>query len=264
LPALTADKGQLETVLVNLATNARDAMESGGSLTFSASAEDTAMGRPGRYVRIAVTDTGTGMDSATRARAMDPFFTTKGRGEGNGLGLAMARGFAEQSGGALSIKSEPGAGTSVFLWLPVEQRAMPVVKPMDSAPEAKPRAPRLRILLVEDEDLVRQVVAMQLEDEGHEVLQASNAEEALQMLEQSKTTDALVTDFNMPRMNGVELIRALRARGMSIPAILLTGNAEDGAPLAVESTTQQDFALLRKPVLGSVLASRLISLTVGG
>jgi CheY-like chemotaxis protein len=186
----------------------------------------------------------------------------EGPGEGNGLGLAMARGFAEQSGGALSIKSEPGAGTCVFLWLPVDQEAVRDVAPMDNAPEARPGARRLRILLVEDEDLVRQVVAMQLEDEGHEVLQASGAEEALQMLEQDMTTDALVTDLNMPRMNGVELIRAVRARGLSIPAILLTGNAEDGMPLAVESATQQDFVLLRKPVLGSVLASQPASLTV--
>ncbi len=126
LPTVLADKGELEAVLVNLATNARDAMPQGGTLTLVAVAEDIvgddtplpAGLRPGRYVRLSAADTGTGMDGATLTRAAEPFFTTKPEGEGTGLGLAMARDFAEQAGGGLAIASEPGRGTTVTLWLP--------------------------------------------------------------------------------------------------------------------------------------------------
>ena len=138
LPAVMADRGQLETVLVNLATNARDAMSDGGTLTFSAVAEEFTAGlihpaglEPGQYVRLSVTDTGTGMDQATLARAMEPFFTTKPQDKGTGLGLSMAKGFAEQSGGALAIDSAPDRGTTVTLWLPVadEQQQVAQVQP---------------------------------------------------------------------------------------------------------------------------------------
>ncbi len=128
LPMLLADKGQLETVLINLATNARDAMAGQGSLTLTATAEIAADGadrtlmgvlRPGRYIRLSVADTGSGMDADTLERALEPFFTTKPVGQGTGLGLPMAQGFAEQSGGGLHISSAPGQGTTVSLWLPV-------------------------------------------------------------------------------------------------------------------------------------------------
>ncbi|MEO8713718.1 MAG: ATP-binding protein, partial [Acetobacteraceae bacterium] len=122
LPPLQADKRQLETVVVNLATNARDAMAGEGTLTLAAAADRAVPTclhlMPGDYVRLSVTDTGTGMDAATLARATEPFFTTKPAGQGTGLGLAMARGFAEQSGGAILVESEPGRGTTVTLWLP--------------------------------------------------------------------------------------------------------------------------------------------------
>ena len=125
LPQLFADRGQLETVLVNLATNARDAMPSGGTLTLAANTEMVSTGlphpaglTPGRYVRIEVRDTGTGMEREVLARVTEPFFTTKEPGKGTGLGLAMAKGFVEQSGGSLSIDSIVGQGTRVILWLP--------------------------------------------------------------------------------------------------------------------------------------------------
>ncbi len=269
LPHLFADKGQLETVLVNLATNARDAMRDGGSLTFSASAEGVtgkatapAGLRPGRYLRLAVADTGTGMDAATLARASEPFFTTKARGAGTGLGLAMARGFAEQSGGALAIESRLGFGTTVHLWLPAMEQQASAEAPLATAPGHARPVTRPRVLLVEDEDIVREVVAAQLTDEGYEVLAASDAEAALAILDRAGKVDALVTDLNMPGMNGVELIRIVRTRGLSIPAVLLTGNAEDGTPLALEGAMTQNFSMLRKPVLGSDLADRLVALTL--
>jgi signal transduction histidine kinase len=130
LPALMADGGQLETALLNLAANACDAMPNGGLLTFAATAETVegegchrALLDPGRYVRLAVSDNGTGMDAEALARAAEPFFTTKPPGCGAGLGLSMAKGFAEQSGGGLVIASEPGRGTTVTLWLPAADEA---------------------------------------------------------------------------------------------------------------------------------------------
>src|SRR5207245_10726802 len=131
LPALLADKPQLETVLLNLATNARDAMPQGGDLTFSAAVETVARDREdpilkaGSYIRISVTDSGIGMDAATLLRATEPFFTSKPKGQGTGLGLPMAQGFAEQSGGALSIRSELGRGTIVSIWLPQADGPVP-------------------------------------------------------------------------------------------------------------------------------------------
>ena len=152
-----ADRGQLETVLVNLATNARDAMPDGGTLTLAAATEEVTAARvhpvglkPGDYVRLAVTDTGTGMDRTTLERAMEPFFTTKPQDKGTGLGLPMAKGFAEQSGGGLAIESAPGEGTTVTIWLPVA----------DVRTEAAQIQPGLapvaglarRVLVVDDED----------------------------------------------------------------------------------------------------------------
>jgi CheY-like chemotaxis protein len=270
LPQVHADRGQLETVLVNLATNARDAMEGGGSLVLAAAPHTVAAGdsdraglKPARYVRITVSDTGVGMDAATLARATEPFFTTKGRREGTGLGLAMARGFAEQSGGRLVIESSPGRGATVALWLPAVE---PEAQKTGSIPSAKVVASsrsgrRRRVLLVEDEDIVRTVVAAQLEEEGYDVVLASGAREALGLLERSPTVDALVTDLNMPGMSGLDLIRAVRGLGHAMPAILLTGNAEDGTPLALEGALTRNFSLLRKPVLGADLADRIASMT---
>jgi signal transduction histidine kinase len=273
LPQVLADRGQLETVLVNLATNARDAMEGGGSLVLAAAAQAVAIGgddgtglEPGGYVRITVSDTGIGMDAATLARATEPFFTTKGRREGTGLGLAMARGFAEQSGGRLLIESRPGQGTAVSLWLRAVDADAVQVEGMGAmaaaaAGEAGRAERRRRVLLVEDEDIVRTVLAAQLEDEGCLVLQASGAREALGVLEGSPAVDALITDLNMPGMSGLDLIRAVRGLGHAMPAILLTGNAGDGTPLAIEGALTRNFSLLRKPVLGRELADRIASLT---
>jgi signal transduction histidine kinase len=270
LPHVHADRGQFETVLVNLATNARDAMEDGGSLmlaaaphTVAASDSDRAGLEPARYVRITVSDTGVGMDAATLARATEPFFTTKGRREGTGLGLAMARGFAEQSGGRLVIESSPGRGTTVALWLrATEPEVLDLGTTLGEVAIASSHSGRRRrVLLVEDEDIVRTVVAAQLEEEGYDVLQASGAREALGVLERSPAVDALVTDLNMPGMSGLDLIRAVRDLGHAMPAILLTGNAGDGTPLALEGALTRNFSLLRKPVLGADLADRITSMT---
>jgi signal transduction histidine kinase/ActR/RegA family two-component response regulator len=255
LPPLLVDKGQLETTLLNLATNARDAMPEGGLVTLQAAALRDPEGLvPGRYVALSVRDTGMGMDGETLARAAEPFFTTKALGQGTGLGLAMARGFAEQSGGALRIESEPGRGTCVSLLLPAAS-----AEAVAPSPPAAPSAPALRLLLADDEDLVREAVAQGLEAVGHRVLRAATASAALANLDAGAEVDLLVTDLAMPDFDGFALIAAARERRPHLPALLLTGNAVEGGASA-EALPPGPFELLRKPVAAEDLARRVAAL----
>jgi CheY-like chemotaxis protein len=274
LPPLLADKGQLETVLVNLGTNARDAMPKGGRLTIAAESEIISLNgsahlvgtAPRRNVWFTVTDTGTGMDAATLARAADPFFTTKAPGLGSGLGLPMARGFAEQSGGTMHIESSPGKGTTVTLWLPeVEVFSDPSPGPSllpgaQAASEIGNATVSARLLLVDDEESVREVLAEHLEYEGFSVLTAANGSEALALLVTGQAVDALVTDLSMPGMDGIELIRAAQQRRPGLTAVLLTGYAGDDAALALGGLVSGAFSLLRKPVRIHDLVDRVQAL----
>jgi hypothetical protein len=174
LPPLFADRGQLETVLVNLATNARDAMPSGGTLTLAADSEVVSAGLQhpsslgvGEYVRITVSDTGTGMDRAVLARVTEPFFTTKEPGKGTGLGLAMAKGFVEQSGGSLAIDSTVGFGTRISLWLPTATGMVGAIGDFPS--EVRAGNERAHVLLVDDDAIVREILTLSLEDAGYAV-----------------------------------------------------------------------------------------------
>lgn len=267
LPPLLADKGQLETVLVNLATNARDAMPDGGTLTFIATDEvlergvgPTADLQPGRYVGITVCDTGTGMDETTLARAQEPFFSTKPAGQGTGLGLSMAKGFAEQSGGALWIESAPGRGTSVHLWLPATTRT---VSDGESRLAGSAGADAAKcILVVDDEAMVRETLAMSLRDAGYRVLIAANGQDALEIIDSECGIDVLVTDLSMPGMDGLALIRNARTHDPDLPAILLTGYAGHGAQLAVGGSLNGAFTLMRKPVTEAQLIDRIEALLV--
>lgn len=262
LPPLLADKGQLETVLVNLATNARDAMPEGGTLTFAARNETITTEpapavdlQPGEYVRITVSDTGTGMDAATLARALEPFFSTKPSGQGTGLGLSMAKGFAEQSGGALWIESVLGSGTSVHLWLPATTRATDNV---DARPTNFRRLDGAKtILVVDDEDMVRETLVLSLGDAGYAVLSAGSGAEALDLVAAGNEVDVLVTDLAMPSMDGLTLIRKIRERRPDLPAILLTGYAGHGAQLAVGGSLEGAFTLMRKPISEAQLIDRI-------
>jgi signal transduction histidine kinase/CheY-like chemotaxis protein len=243
LPPVLADKWQLETVLVNLSVNARDAMASlgGGILTLSAMAESVLPRdaqengpKPGSYIRIAVADTGLGMDAATLARATEPFFTTKSDSKGTGLGLAMAKGFVEQSGGALRIISERGRGTTVTLWLPrgKADATKPTAAEAETA-EEKGNAP---------------ASSRSLSILGCNIVTAANGAEALAHLDQSDMLDLLVTDLAMPGMDGLSLIRAARDRRPRLPALLLTGHAGDAhAALLGLAEASGPFAMLRKP-----------------
>jgi len=268
LPPVLADRGQLETALVNLAVNARDAMRQGGTLLISAMAEqiDGRLGAPnradlppGRFIRLEVRDSGEGMDQATLARVLEPFFTTKPAGQGTGLGLPMVKGFAEQSGGAIAIESRPGCGTTVLLWLPQADGAA-VTETTPAAMDRSGTGSAARVLLVDDEPLVREVLAEHLEELGYEVIAAASGEEALRLLGTQARTDALVTDLSMPGMDGLALIRAVQAQRPGLPAVLLTGYAGDGAALAMTGAIAGSFTLLRKPVSGEQLADRVAAL----
>jgi PAS domain S-box-containing protein len=264
IPPLFADRGQLETVLVNLATNARDAMPSGGTLTLSADAEEVTAAMPnlnglppGGYVRIVVADTGSGMDRTILARVTEPFFTTKETGRGTGLGLAMVKGFVEQSGGGLSIDSVVGQGTHVTLWLPrANERAVAEAAP--DAPQADTDS--RSVLLVDDDALVCDVLAASLEDAGYTVLRSASGKLALARLAAGERVDIIVSDLTMPGMDGLALIRAAQQQRPGLPAVLLTGYAGDGAALAVGGALSGSFSLLRKPVSGTQLADRITGL----
>lgn len=266
IPALLADRGQLETVLVNLATNARDAMPLGGNLILSADTEIVSAGLPhpaglsaGGYVRIVVSDNGAGMDSAVLARVTEPFFTTKEPGKGTGLGLAMAKGFAEQSGGSLSIDSVVGQGTRITLWLP---RATGEDDRSSASPTARnANVGKSVVLLVDDDPIVRDVLTFSLEDAGYAVITAEGGSVALTQLDdRSQRVDIIVTDLTMPGIDGVTLIQNAQQRRPNLPAVLLTGYAGDGAALAVGGAISGTFSLLRKPVSGVQLAERITAL----
>jgi PAS domain S-box-containing protein len=228
LPPILADSQQFELALLNLAVNARDAMPNGGALTIEAEAvafTEDGPGRPpaGRYVEVRVSDTGVGMPETVIARAIEPFFSTKGLGRGTGLGLSMVHGLMAQLGGGMHISSALGEGTTVTLWLPVT--AAPAV------PENEPAAPRPRVatagrvLLVDDEVMPRSSVAQMLSEAGFEVLEAASAKEALSRLE-AETFDLLVTDHLMPGMSGAELARTARERWPNLRLLIISGYAD--------------------------------------
>jgi len=228
-PAAHADANQLEMAILNLAINARDAMEGGGALKIGVSWEAVPSGHstdltPGDYVRIEVADTGSGMDEATRARAIEPFYSTKGIGKGTGLGLSMAHGLASQLGGALTIASTPKVGTEITFWLPVSHG---VVEPGLRAPTTAPAAGGGRtVLLVDDEDYVRAATADMLSELAFDVHEATSAEAALAIMDSGLRPDVLVTDHLMPGMSGVELAHNVRARFPSTRILIISGFAE--------------------------------------
>jgi CheY-like chemotaxis protein len=199
------------------------------------------------------------MDAATLARASEPFFTTKPLGQGTGLGLAMARGFAQASAGRLAITSAPGNGTTVAIWLPAPATAPCGLPAPAEERRARPQGSP-RILLVDDESVVREVLAGELEDAGFEVTQAADGQAALDLLHGGRCFDMLVTDLAMPGLDGVGLIKEAQRRHPRLPAILVTGFAGDAATLAVGGAVSGRFVLMRKPVTGSELADQAASM----
>ena len=231
-PAL-ADPNQLELAVLNLCVNARDAMPDGGPLTILA--EDVAIGprsdpklKPGLYVRLSVIDAGCGMDSATLAHAVEPFYSTKEVGQGTGLGLSMVHGLAAQLGGGFSLTSEIGEGTRADLYLPVAEEAAPRASgtlPVETPAFSRP----LTVLLVDDEQLVRIGTAEMIRDLGHQVTEASGGFEALALLADGETFDVVVTDYKMPGMDGAELARKVRKLRPETAILMITGYTGSGA-----------------------------------
>jgi CheY-like chemotaxis protein/two-component sensor histidine kinase len=233
-PRTRADPGELETALLNLAINAAHAMPGGGRLTIEAHGMHI---QERSWVRIAVTDTGAGMDEATVAQAVEPFFTTKGV-NGTGLGLSMVQGFAEQSGGTLRIRSAPGQGTTIELRLPAAMMPDRTEGPLPATPLAKGR-----ILLVDDSMDVLVTVGALLEKTGFEVVRVDSGERALSILEKPGRFDALVSDYAMPGLNGAELIARARRLRPGLPALIITGYAA----VDEEGIVVQETAILVKP-----------------
>ncbi|AMS18547.1 hybrid sensor histidine kinase/response regulator [Pseudomonas chlororaphis] len=229
LPTVLADVNQLELAVLNLATNARDAMPGGGTLVFKAdlcdSGQAAGVNLPHeRYVRLCVIDSGEGMDEQTLALAADPFFTTKGVGKGTGLGLSMVHGLAEQLGGRLILKSLKGQGTTAELWLPLASQATPVVPARLSAPDSQQQP--LCVLVVDDDSLVLTSTTLLLEDLGHQVLCAMSGAQALQRFAEYPAIDLMITDLAMPVMDGGQLASAVRELRPDLPIILASGYAQ--------------------------------------
>jgi signal transduction histidine kinase len=255
LPPALADANQLEMAVLNLSVNSRDAMPDGGTLTISASLENVGQGHrsdlpPADYIRLAVADTGIGMDEETRKRAIEPFYSTKGVGRGTGLGLSMVHGLAAQLGGALSIQSRVGLGTAVELWLPIARTGL---EGQVVVPEVELRVASGKALVVDDEELVRASTAEMVSDLGYEVFEASSGEEALHLLEAGLRPDLVVTDHLMPGMSGTVLARAVRAQLPSARLLIVSGYAEaDGVPA--------DLPRLAKPFRRGDLAAAVADL----
>jgi PAS domain S-box-containing protein len=237
LQRITADRHQLDQVILNLVVNARDAMPDGGTIVVETSnvvldadfPRTHPSARSGPHVMLRVTDTGCGMDGATRARIFEPFFTTKPVGVGTGLGLATVYGIVKQSGGHIWVDSEVGRGSSFTIHLPVstatEDEAQPV-KPKQPAPPA-PR-PDARILVVEDDAAVRNAVCRVLERRGYAVMQSHNGEQALTALASvSETVDLVISDIVMPEMSGLELRDRLRVMRPTVPVLLMSGYSQE-------------------------------------
>jgi PAS domain S-box-containing protein len=227
------DANQLETALLNLAVNARDAMPNGGTVTIAVGVEHLKGGHPtnlpsGQFACLSVSDTGLGMDEVTLARATEPFFTTKGIGKGTGLGLSMVEGLTGQSGGKLMARSTLGRGTTIELWLPIATDGMTRTSERDLGEVSSTAAAKrpLRILAVDDDNLVLANVTVMLEDLGHKVIAVGSGTRALEAIDSMPDIDLLVTDQAMPMMTGLQLIEKMRARLPAMPAILATGYAE--------------------------------------
>ncbi len=231
LPHVLSDPNQLETALLNLVVNARDAMPEGGDLQITAEERDADGGDAGlpagRYVCLSISDSGEGMDEDTITRATEPFFTTKGVGKGTGLGLSMVQGFVAQSGGRLTVTSRQGHGTTIEIWLPLAQgdneRHAPVLS-QEAAPPSD--CQRLNVLAIDDDALVLMNTVAMLEDLGHTVTEAISADKALEIMRSGQDFDLIVTDHAMPRMTGMEFAKVVRDEWPNMPILMATGYAE--------------------------------------
>jgi PAS domain S-box-containing protein len=268
LASVMADRGQMEQVLVNLAVNARDAMPGGGQLRLetrnvevdadyaSAAGADV---EPGRYVRVRVSDTGSGMPREVLERVFEPFFTTKPKGEGSGLGLATVYGIITQAGGSAHIYSEPGIGTTFTALLPASDAVPEVTEPAE--PTARQPGGET-VLVVEDEDALREVTRRILARNGHTVLTAASGAEAIELAESyDGEIHLLLTDVVMPQMLGKEVAERIRAIRKGVEVLFMSGYAQP--VLASQGTMDEGVILVEKPFTEAGLLAKVRSLLDG-
>ena len=267
LGRVNADPGQLEQVIMNLTVNARDAMPQGGTLTIETSnveLDDNYVRthisvRPGPYVLLAISDTGTGMDPQTRSRLFEPFFTTKGQGRGTGLGLSIVFGIVKQSGGNIEIYSEPGRGTSVKVYLPRVDNAASL-EPEQTA-GATDRGSET-ILLVEDEEMVRKLVRDTLERHGYRVLDAPGPVEAQKIIQSFKSPiHLMITDVVMPKMGGRELAERVAVQRPDMKVLYMSGYTDNA--VVNSGVLGHEMPFLQKPFSPLVLARKVRELLEG-
>lgn len=249
---IKADLGQIEQILMNLVVNARDAMPHGGAISIETSSVNLEDGyvdshlsvRPGRYVMLSISDTGCGMDEKTVAQIFEPFFTTKGPGQGTGLGLSTVYGIVKQSEGYIWVYSEPGRGTTFKVYFPEQIESQP--KPVAATPQIDLVVGTETVLVVEDDDAMRKLIAALLDGSGYKVLQAANGEAALQVANESKQPiDLILTDMLMPGMSGIELSTKLRELRPGLKVLLMSGYAGD--LIARYRVAESEIMLIEKP-----------------
>jgi signal transduction histidine kinase len=258
LGLIQADAGQLEQVIMNLAVNARDAMERGGRLTIETSnvllqADDPTLSpavAPGPYVRLAVSDTGFGIDGDTLPRIFEPFFTTKERGKGTGLGLSTVYGIVTQSSGAIGVDSAPHQGTTFRIYLPHSQEA---VSDKDIARTATAARGSETVLLVEDEDAVRELIRKSLERHGFRVLAAESSSAALALVDTAGPIDLMVTDVLMPELGGPALAERMKRLRPGMKVLYISGYTDDEALWQFDATVP----FLQKPFTPESLARKV-------
>jgi PAS domain S-box-containing protein len=259
---VSADQGQIEQIIMNLTVNARDAMPRGGKLTIStgnAEMDDAFVRRnpgavPGSYVVLSVGDTGCGMDHETQAHIFEPFFTTKGEGKGTGLGLATVYGVVKQSGGYISVESEPGKGSTFRIYLPRIQEPVASAAPVEDGKKERPGA--RRVLLVEDAHVLRELARELLEAGGYTVLEAANGADAISLAEKHPgPIHLLLSDVVMPGMNGPELAGKIIGARPDTKVLYMSGYTGDALP--VQELLNSGAALLHKPFTGLSLATKV-------
>jgi PAS domain S-box-containing protein len=256
-----ADANQLESALLNLSINARDAMPDGGRLTIAAVREaigdENNLGlRPGEFILVKVQDTGVGMPPEVIEKVFEPFFTTKPIGQGTGLGLSMIYGFAQQSGGTVSIASEPGHGTTIMLYLPAADGAHENDGPAVRAPIVEGQGQT--VLVVEDDDAVRLLICEVLSDLSYRVIQVADADAAIELLAGGRRIDFMVSDVGLPSMNGRQLAEVARRFRPDLPILFVTGYAENAATKAGFLGTNMD--MISKPFAVETLAEKISEL----
>jgi nitrogen-specific signal transduction histidine kinase/ActR/RegA family two-component response regulator len=253
LEYISADPGQIEQVIMNLAVNSVDAMPNGGVLSIitemssvtESKIQSLGENRPGKFARIMISDTGIGMDETTKAQIFDPFFSTKEKEKGTGLGLSTVYGIVKQHNGWITVDSSPGTGTSFFICFPVVEKK-PTAKATASKPLANLQGSGERILLVEDEPEVREFLTRALRQSGYELLEANDANQAFSILEMEKgNVDLVFSDVVLPDLNGIDLVQQIVAENPGIKVVLNSGYMDE--KIQISEIRKKGFLFLQKP-----------------